>query len=128
MKSREAAAPSDFTRTDWIDYEAKDEDRFRKKLNQALDTIGELALFEDTLLDVALGARSIDCAVAFERANKAFLLTSDARFLDKAEEIGRRLEGVDELIAIADLDRLRGEIEMFVRQGRQALRAAAARA
>ncbi len=126
VKSREAAAPSDFTRTDWIDYDAKDEDRFRRKLNQALDTIGELAVFEDTLLDVALNARSMDCAVAFERANKVFLLTSEARFLDKAEQIRERLENVGEENAIADLERLRGEIAMFVHQGRQALRDEAA--
>jgi hypothetical protein len=64
VKSTEAPAPSDFNRTDWLDYDAKDEGRFRLKIRQALDTIAEIAVFEDTLLDVALNARSIDCAVA----------------------------------------------------------------
>jgi hypothetical protein len=121
VKSKEAAAPSDFTRTDWIDYDLKDEARFRKKLGQALDTISDLAVFEDTLLDVALGARSIDCAIAFERANKAFLLTREDRFLDKAEEIKRRLDGVGNIEAIADLERLKSEITTFIQQGRRAL-------
>ncbi len=114
VKSKEAAAPSDFTRTDWIDYDLKDEARFRKKLGQALDTISDLAVFEDMLLDVALGARSIDCAIAFERANKAFLLTREDRFLDKAEEIKRRLDGVGNIEAIADLERLKSEITTFI--------------
>jgi len=121
VKSKEAAAPSDFTRTDWIDYDLKDEARFRKKLGQALDTINDLAVFEDMLLDVALGARSIDCAIAFERANKAFLLTREDRFLDKAEEIKRRLDGMGNIEAIADLERLKSEITTFIQQGRRAL-------
>jgi hypothetical protein len=121
VKSKEAAAPSDFTRTDWIDYDLKDEARFRKKLGQALDTISDLAVFEDMLLDVALGARSIDCAIAFERANKAFLLTREDRFLDKAEEIKRRLDGVGNIESIADLERLKSEITTFIQQGRRAL-------
>src|SRR5882672_8565603 len=39
IKSREAAAPSDLTRTDWIDYHSDDEVRFRRKLTQALDEL-----------------------------------------------------------------------------------------
>lgn len=126
VKSKEAAAPSDFTRTDWIDYDAKDEDRFRRKLNQAVDTIEELAEYEDMLLGVALNAHSMDCGVAFERANKAFLLTSEGRYLDNAEAIRQRLEGVGPIEAIADLERLQNEITMFVQQGRRALQVAAA--
>ena len=127
IKSKEAAAPSDFTRTDWVEFDPKEEGRFRHKLNQALTTIDELAAYEETLLEVALRARSMDCAVAFERANKAFLLTGDGRFLDKALEIKTRLEKAGDTDAIADLERLRNEIAMFVRQGRQALEAMGSR-
>jgi hypothetical protein len=122
VKSFEAAAPSDFSRTDWINYDLKDENRFRQKLRQALDTIIEIAIFEETLLDAALNARSIDCAIAFERTVKGFLLTRDTRFLDKAEQIKRRLDQVRDGHEIADLERLRNEIRVFLQQGRRALR------
>jgi len=121
IKSKSATAPSDFKRTDWIDYDDHDEDRFRSKIQQAFDTIDEIARFEDVLLDVALNARSIDCAVAFERANKAFLLTSDPRFLDQAEQIKRRLDAFVSSHEIDDLERLRSELSTFVQQGRRAL-------
>ena len=34
IKSKAAAAPSDLTRTDWIEYDADDQARFRAKLNR----------------------------------------------------------------------------------------------
>jgi len=67
----------------------------------------------------------MDCAIAFERASKAFLLTREPRFLDNAEEIGRRLERAARGDDIADLERVRSEISMFVSQGRRAVRTAA---
>ena len=122
VKSKEAAAPSDLTRTDWIDFDPADEARFRRKLNQALDELDEVAAYQETLLQVALAAPSIDCAVAFERANKAFLLTRQERFLTNAEEIARRLEGAAAGDNVDDLERLRGEVALFVTQGRRAIR------
>lgn len=122
LKSREAAAPSDLTRTDWIDYQPDDETRCRQKLIQALDELDEVAAYQETLLDMALEAPSIDCAVAFERANKAFLLTGEERFLSHAEEIAGRLRGVAAGDHVDDLERLRNEIAVFVRHGRRALR------
>lgn len=125
VKSKEAKAPSDFTRTDWIEFDPDEEGRFRAKLDQALDTIEEAGAFQDFLLDTAMEAKSIDCAVALERATKAFLLTSDGSLIDKAERIAERLEGAGADDSIADLERLRAEISMFVRQGRAALGGAA---
>lgn len=121
VKSKEAKAPSDFTRTDWIEYDPDGEPRFRKKLHQALDTIDEAGAFQDLLLDMAMTAKAMDCAVALERASKAFLLTSDPALIDKAEEIVARIEGAGANDSIADLERLRGEVAMFVRQGRTAI-------
>ena len=91
LKSKAAAAPSDLTRTDWIEYDPDDAGRCRVKLNQAIDEIEEIAAFTELLLATAMDAPAMDCAIAFERASKAFLLTSEPRFLDSAEEIGRRL-------------------------------------
>ena len=124
VKSKAAAAPSDLTRTDWIEYDPSDASRFRLKLNQALDEIEEIAAFTELLLDTAMDATSMDCAIAFERASKAFLLTKQPRFLDRAEEIGCRLKRAVRDDDIADLERVRGEVAMFVSQGRRAVRAA----
>jgi hypothetical protein len=121
VKSKEAKAPSDFTRTDWIEFDQGKEGRFRAKLNQALNTIEEASDFENFLLETAIEAKSIDCAVALERAIKAFLLNSDATLLDKAERIAERLEAAGANESIDDLKRLKAEISMFVRQGRAAL-------
>ena len=121
VKSKEAKAPSDFTRTDWIEYDEPGEARFRRKLDQALDTIEEVGAFEQFLLDTAMDARSMDCAIALERASKAFLLTSDERMIEKAERIGERLDDAGANDSIADLERLRSEVAMFIRQGRAAM-------
>jgi hypothetical protein len=121
VKSKAAAAPSDLTRTDWIEYDPDDEVRFRRKLNQAIDELEEVAQFTELLLDTAMGAPSMDCAIAFERAAKGFLLTGEPRFLDAAEQIGQRLAAAAQGDNIADLERVRGEVIMFVHQGRRAI-------
>ena len=125
VKSKAAPPPSDLTRTDWIEYDASDGARFERKLNQALDELETLATFTESLLEVAMDAPAMDCAIAFERASKAFLLTRESRFLDHAEVIAGRLERAVQADHIADLERVRSEITMFVKLGRKALGAAA---
>ena len=121
VKSEKAKAPSDFTRTDWITYNPAQEDRFRTKLGQALDSVESLVEYENSLLNVALGARSPDCAIAFERANKGFLLSGEQRFIDSARAILNVLMRVEEGNAIADLERLRSDLNTFIRQAQASL-------
>lgn len=121
VKSKQATAPSDLTRTDWIVYEAGEEKSFRRKLGQAIDEIRRLADYEHDLLQVLFDARSMDCGVAFERANKGFLLSGEERFIDAAEIILRRLRGVSSDDGIGDLERLRTEIGVFLRQARSVM-------
>lgn len=121
VKSK-SAAPSDLTRTDWIEYDEADEARFRLKLGQAVDELGEMAAFQETLLKIALEAPSMACAVAFERANKAFLLTKEPRFLDSALRIAGRVASSSADDNVDDLKRLGSEINIFVLQGRRSLR------
>jgi hypothetical protein len=75
VKSPEAVAPSDLKRTDWIEYNGRRRTAFERKINQAIDEIERLGAWEDDLLQASLDARSPDCAVALERANKGFLLS-----------------------------------------------------
>ena len=125
IKSKRAKAPSDLNRTDWIEYDENKEEVFRERLNLALDTVDESGPYETMLLEMALRANTVDCAIALERASRAFLLTSDPDVLGKAEEIGRRLNGAG-ADALPDLQRLKHELGMFIRQGKSALMAAAA--
>lgn len=120
VKSKEAKAPSDLTRTDWSAYDASGEAGFVRKLNQALDTISDVGEYEEGLLDIALDAHSIDYGVALERASKSFLLTGRPDILDKAEQIRTRLKAAMAGAAIADLERLKSELSMFIRLGRAA--------
>lgn len=118
VKSEKAKAPSDISRTDWIIYRPDCEETFRAKLEQAADTVESLVEYENTLLTVALEARSMDCAIAFERANKGFLLSGERRFIDAAEAILFRLAEVAEEQRINDIERLRLEINTFLHQAR----------
>lgn len=120
VKSKEAKAPSDLTRTDWVAYDPDDEAGFVRKLNQALDTISAVGEYEEGLLDIALDAHSIDYAVALERASKSFLLTGRPAILDKAEQVRTRLRTAMAGAPIADLERLKSELSMFIRLGRAA--------
>lgn len=122
-KSKRAKAPSDFTRTDWVVYDPTEENRFKDKLNQALDTVDDAGSYEEILLDIALEAKSIDCAVALERASKAFLLTGEDSLLGKAQQVEARIDGAGANETIADLERLRAELKMFLRLGNAALAA-----
>lgn len=119
VKSKDAHAPSDLKRTDWIDYDFADPSNFERKVGQALDEIEALAEFEEQLLDLALEAPSMDCAVAFERAHRAFLLSGQVGLIEKTEGIRDRIAGVRDIETVADLNRLHDEVAMFVKQARR---------
>lgn len=119
VKSKEATAPSDLTRTDWIEYAPDDKGAFRAKIGQALQQVDEVAEYQEMLLDIALEAPLPDCAVAFERANKAFLLSGNAGLLDKAEIIRGRLAQARDNPHLTDLGRLHDEVAAFIKQGRK---------
>lgn len=116
IKSPEAAAPSDLKRTDWIEYNGRRRAAFNRKVNQAIDEIENLGTWEADLLQASLDARSPDCAVAFERANKGFLLSGDPKFVAAAERILGILEDVEEGTSLGDLERLRNEVRTFIHQ------------
>ncbi len=121
VKSSAAKAPSDLTRTDWIVYEPGQVEAFRRKINQATDEILELIAFESMQIEVALNAPMIDCAMALEKVNKAFLLSCEQRFIDAAKRIFGRLDDIGPIEGIGDLTRIRVEADMFIRQAEAAL-------
>ena len=119
LKSKGADAPSDLTRTDWIEFDEEDEAGFENKLRQAIGEIYALADFEKAKLEIALEAERMDCGIAFERARKAFLLTGEHALVDHAEAILDRLNEVRSHHNIDDMERQRQEISLFVRQARR---------
>jgi Holliday junction resolvase len=121
VKSPEAAAPSDLKHTDWIEYDHRKLTEFRRKLGQALDEIERLSDWENDLLQASFEARSPDCAVGLERANKGFLLSGRVHFVEAAERILTILDGARESSSIVDLERLQNETRTFIRQARAAL-------
>jgi hypothetical protein len=86
-----------------------------------LDNIEALSGWEHTLLDVAVNARNPDCAIAFERATKGFLLSGERRFIDYARRLLKILMGVEEGTAIDDLNRLRKDLNAFIIQAEASL-------
>lgn len=116
VKSKEAAAPSDLTRTDWIEFSNGEVAPFREKLIQAINEVDEIAAYQEMLLDVALEAPQMDCAVAFERAQKAFLLNPTPDLLDKIAGMKVRVEECRNIEQLSDLHRLHDEISAFEKQ------------
>jgi hypothetical protein len=87
-------------------------------LGQAVDEIERLCEWENDLLQASLEARSPDCAIGLERANKGFLLSGSEHFVTAAERILEILDEVEEGSSIGDLERLRNETRTFIRQAR----------
>lgn len=123
VKSKEAAAPSDLTRTDWIEFQNGNPDSFKQKVIQAVGEISEIAKYQEMLLDIALDAPAMDCAVAFERAQKAFLLTPSPELLEKINIIKRRVMECRNIEQMSDLHRLHDEISAFFKQASAHFRA-----
>lgn len=119
IKSKGAQAPSDLTRTDYIEYDPGNLTLFSDKLRMAIDEVGALADFERAKLEVALEADQMDCAIAFERARKAFLLTGERAYVDHAQTILDRLNAARENQDIDDLRREREEIRLFIKQAKK---------
>lgn len=120
VKSKDAAAPSDLARTDWINFDPTDIPEFDRKVGQAIDQIEKLAEFEEMILDLALEADSMDCAVALERALKCFLLIGNLRFIDKVDTIKQKLSDMKHVDGVDDLNRLFNEASLIARLGRRA--------
>lgn len=121
-KSLKSKAPSDLTRTDWIVYDPANPDDFRRGLNKAIDEILALVDYESMQIDVSLNAPAIDCATAFEKANKAFLLSGDQKFVDAASKIFNRIGSLPVIANVSDLERIRQEIDFFIRQAEAAIK------
>ncbi len=121
-KWKGANGPSDFKRTDWIEYDPDNPVSFEDKIGQISRSLNDYVGFEATHLDVILQAHRPDCGVAFERIRKGFLLSGEPGFLDAAEKLLPLIDGdTGNHLPVSDLSGLADEIKMFVRLARRVL-------
>ncbi|MCY4312094.1 MAG: hypothetical protein OXD44_00060 [Gammaproteobacteria bacterium] len=121
VKSKEAQAPSDLTRTDWIEYSPRNAAGFEEKINLAIKQIYDLSVHQGDILELALEAERTDCAIALERARKAFLLTGLKDYIDHAKTILNLLETSIKPDNVNDLFRQIDETKLFIRQAERSL-------
>lgn len=121
VKSEAAPPPSDLKRTDWIVLDPDRPDPFRAKIRQAVKQLDGWVGFVEAQLETLAVASKPDCGIAFELALKAFLISGEERFIENAELLLERLGPPDNDGTYSDLERLRQDIGIFVRQARRAL-------
>ncbi len=121
VKSKDAKAPSDLTRTDWIEFDPDAQDEFEDKLGLAINEMNDLASHLVQMFKVSEKAPRMDCAHAFELVRKAFLLNGAADNINHAELILKRLRQSPKPEDIDDLHRLGNEISLFVKKARKSI-------
>jgi hypothetical protein len=84
--------PSDFVRTEWIQYSPTAEARFEDEISDAVREIEQGATgFYRKIGEVALEAVEPDLELAFERFKQAVLISNDRDAVEKITEIRDRL-------------------------------------
>jgi hypothetical protein len=90
--SGDRPTPSDFVRTEWIEYRPGGETELRRSLRDSFGRIEQLAGFYRTLGQLALDAQDKDFELAFERFKQAVLIADDIEARQRIMEIRDRLE------------------------------------
>lgn len=121
VKSPDATPPSDLKMTDWIEYHEDRPDDFFRIIQRAARELRDIAANQQMLFEVAIDADDPDCAVAFERLQKAFLLTGNPDYLGFMQNLVDRVQGQELKVELYDLNRLLSEMRLFHKQMRSAL-------
>jgi hypothetical protein len=118
IKSRNARPPSDLTRTDYINYDPR---TLNADLSRSVIQLNDIAVFESQKIQIALEAERADIAIAFERIQKAFLITGSPERIDDARALLERVDPFSRNASISDLSRLRDDLKLFIKQANQSL-------
>ncbi len=105
------AAPSDFVRSEWIEYRDREEDQFRRAVEEAFAEIDEYAKYVETLAFAAEDAEEMDPELAFERFRRAYLVSKSKSAQDGIKRVQTKLR-------VARKD---GEIGLLMRSARRRL-------
>lgn len=87
----ENAAPSDFVRTEWIQFDPTNEDALRKSLRSAFSDLEKYGRYLEDLALAAEDAEEPDPELAFERFKRAFLVTKSEPALDGVERVFKKV-------------------------------------
>ncbi len=85
------AAPSDFVRSEWINFDTDRVEQFRSTLRSAFNGIEEYGIFLGDLGRTAEEAEEVNLEVAMERFRRAYLVTGSTGDLDGIRRIQTRL-------------------------------------
>lgn len=97
VKTVDSRPPSDFNRTEWVDYSLGKMGEFKANFGRAIAKIEKEGTFWRQLADVALEAEHLDPELAFERYKQAFLITGAAADLSKIKDIQALLKASDRM-------------------------------
>jgi hypothetical protein len=92
VKNKGAKAPSDFIRTEWVNY-SNDDDRWKADFINSLNSLRDSANYYEKIGDLAIKADEIDFELAFERYKQAFLISGSNKVKEK---IKRLLEKIND--------------------------------
>jgi hypothetical protein len=79
IKTKSYTVPSDFIRTEYLEYNKN----FDKKINKFLNTLFELAEHYDIMAD----SLELNPLLSIDYWRRAYLITGDEKYLDKAREM-----------------------------------------
>lgn len=92
VKSKNAKAPSDFVRTEWITYVDGQSSGLKKDFAKSVQSVLQLATFYDKLGDLALEAPESDLELAFERFKQAYLVDGKVQTKRKIQKLLRKMQ------------------------------------
>ncbi len=95
VKTSDTVAPSDFVRTEWVDYSLGKKSAFRANLARAIGEILRTASFWEKLADTALEAEDTDYDLAFERYKQSLLIANEKRVRNRIQSILNILKNAD---------------------------------
>ena len=95
IKTEDTKPPSDFVRTEWVDYHIGKKALFRANLGKAIASISGSASYWEKIADTALEAEDTDYELAFERYKQALLISNGKRIRNQIEKISKILKDAD---------------------------------
>lgn len=96
VKTKDAKAPSDFVRTEWVTYTAGKGAELRREFTDSVNAIIELANYYEKLGDIAMEAEDVDLELAYERYKQSVLITNRAPVKNKINGILGKLTTTDD--------------------------------
>jgi nucleoside 2-deoxyribosyltransferase len=97
------AAPSDFVRSEWIEFEPQNEASFRRSLKETLAGVDEYGRFLEDIARSAEEAEEMNPELAYERFRRAYLVSQSDRALEGVRRILARLRAAKTDAAAAHL-------------------------